>query len=162
MTLLYVAGMIVLLCFAFVLLFGAPYLPTLQPQVHAAFRLAGLKPGHTLLELGCGDGKVLVAAAKQGITTVGYELNPILYLLCRIRTWRYRKLVKVVYGNFWRRNWPPAEVIFVFLLPKYMQKLDKKIMQYEQKPVKLVSFAFTVPGKQTAAEESGLFLYRYR
>ena len=78
MTWLIVALAVILLCFSGVLLVGAPYLPTLTPQVAAALELAALRPGETLLELGCGDGKVLIAAAQQGYRAVGYELNPIL------------------------------------------------------------------------------------
>ena len=153
---------IALICFAGVVLFGAPYVPTLKPQVKAALELAGLKPGQTMLELGCGDGKVLVAAAKQGINTVGYELNPLLAAIAWARTRRYRKQVRIIWGDFWRAEWPPAEAIFTFLLPKYMKKLDKKVMRYGHTPVKLVSFAFTIPGKRPAKEKHGVYLYTYR
>src|ERR1700710_1767842 len=95
---------IVLVCFAGVLLVGAPYLPTLTPQVHAALELANLKPGETLLELGCGDGKVLIAAAQIGIHSVGYELNPLLALLAWLRTRRFGSSVKIVWGNFWTKD----------------------------------------------------------
>ena len=153
---------VVLACFCGVLLVGAPYLPTLTPQVKAALELADLRPGQTLLELGCGDGKVLIAAAKQGINTVGYELNPLLVIVAWIRTRRYRRQVRIIWGNFWRHPWPEAEAVFTFLLPKYMGKLNKKVMQYEHKPVKLVSFAFPIAGRQANAQKSGVYLYKYR
>jgi SAM-dependent methyltransferase len=151
----------VLACFAGVLLVGAPYLPTLSPQVDAAIKLSGLKSADTLLELGCGDGKVVLAAARQGITVVGYELNPLLAALAWLRTRRYRHNVTIIWGDFWRKPWPEAEGIFVFLLPKYMKKLDTKVMQYKHKPVKLVSFAFKIPDKAVSAEQKGLFVYDY-
>ncbi len=154
-------ALIVLICFTGVLLVGAPYLPTLTPQVKAAMALAELQTGQTLIELGCGDGKVLVAAAQQGAQVVGYELNPFLALICWLRTRRYRSQVRVVWADFWRADWPASDVIFTFLLPKYMKKLDKKIVQYNHKPVKLVSFAFAVPDKQPQQTDSGLFLYIY-
>jgi 16S rRNA A1518/A1519 N6-dimethyltransferase RsmA/KsgA/DIM1 with predicted DNA glycosylase/AP lyase activity len=153
--------LLILLCFGFVLLFGAPYLPTLAPQVRAALELANVKPGETLLELGCGDGKILLAAAHVGVKSVGYELNPILALIARIRTLKYRKTVTIIWGDFWQKPWPEAEAIFVFLLPKYMKKLDTKIMQSKHKPVKLVSFAFEVPGKTASEQKDGVFLYDY-
>src|SRR5579859_4724806 len=114
---------VLLMCFGGVLLVGAPYLPTLSPQVKVALDLANLEAGQTLLELGCGDGKVLIAAAKRGIKSVGYELNPIIAAVAWIRTRRYRKLVTVIWGDFWSRPWPEADAIFVFLLPRLMNKL---------------------------------------
>lgn len=153
--------LILILLFGFVVLFGAPYLPTLTRQTEAAFELLDLKPGQTLIELGSGDGKVLVAAAKRGISAVGYELNPLLVLISIGMTWRYRDKVKVIWGNFWWHKWPEADAIFTFLLPRYMKKLDKKITQYKHKPVKLVSFAFSIPGKKVVAQREGLFVYEY-
>lgn len=154
-------GLAVLFCFGFVLLVGAPYLPTLRPQVHAALELANVKPGHTLIELGCGDGKVLIAAAQVGVQAIGYELNPILAFIAWVRTRHYRQHVRIIWGDFWHASWPEADAIFTFLLPKYMNKLDKKITQYSYRPVKLVSFAFAVPDRAPAAEERGVFLYEY-
>lgn len=156
------AAGLILISFCGVLLFGAPYLPTLKPQVEAALALAEAQPGQTMLELGCGDGKVLIAAARRGLNAVGYELNPLLAGVAWLRTRRYRRQVRVIWGDFWRPSWPPAEVIFTFLLPRYMPKLNKKVMQYNHKPVKLVSFAFTVPGKRPVAEKQGVYLYKYR
>lgn len=153
-------GVLVLL-FGFVVFFGAPYLPTLTPQVDAALKLADLKKGQHLLELGCGDGKVLIAAAKQGLRVTGYELNPVLALISWFRTRRYKGQVRVVWGNFWQKKLPKADAVFVFLLPKYMSKLDKKVIQQSSKPVKLVSFAFKIPGKEIVVQKEGIFLYYY-
>lgn len=149
-------------CFGFVLLFGPPYLPTLNRQVVAALDMVDLGPGNTLLELGCGDGRVLLAAAERGWKVVGYELNPLLAAVAWLRTRRYGRQVRVICGNFWAVRWPPAEGIFVFLLQRQMNKLDTKIIQECHRPVKLVSFAFTVPGKQPVRQASGIYLYEYR
>lgn len=147
--------------FGGVLLVGAPYLPTLTPQVKTALELVDLKPGQTLIELGCGDGKVVVAAARKGIKVVAYELNPILVAVVWLRTRRYRKNVSLIWGDFWRRQWPPADAVFVFILPKYMDKLNKKLVQQAHKPVKLVSFAFAMSGKQADDEKNHVFMYIY-
>ncbi len=153
---------LVLLCFGFVLIFGAPYLPTLDEQVRVSLDLLDLKPGETMLELGCGDGRVLLAAAARGWKVVGYELNPLLALISWLRTRKYGSKVEVHLGDFWRAQWPPAEGIFGFILPKYMKKLDKKVMQECSKPVKVVSFAFAIKGRRPTTEQSGVFLYEYR
>lgn len=148
-------------CFTFVLLFGAPFLPTLRPQIDAALDLLDLSPGEMMLELGCGDGRVLSAAARRGIRSVGYELNPILVFIARLRTRRYGEQVSIVWGDYWRSDWPPAQGIFAFILPRYMGKLHKKIMRYTARPLRVASFAFEIPKKQPYTSTKGIFLYMY-
>lgn len=155
-----IAG-VVFIAFIFVIAFGAPYLPTLNKQIATALDLADLKPGQTLLELGSGDGRVWAAAAKKGYKAVGYELNPILVIYSWIRTRKYGQNVKIIWGNYWTSHWPEANGIFVFLLDKYMNKLDKKVIQEYGSNVKLVSFAFRIPDREAAKEQNGLYLYEY-
>lgn len=159
---LWIVVTILVVCFGLVVFVGPPYLPTLTPQMNVALDMLELKKGQTMLELGCGDGKVLIAAARRGWNVVGYELNPILVIICRLRTWRYRKQVRVVWGNFWLGTWPEVDGIFGFVLPKYMAKLDKKIMAWHTKPIKLASFAFTIPNREPLRTENGVFLYEYK
>lgn len=152
----------ILACFSFVLLVGAPYLPTLSKQLATSLELADLQPGQVLLELGCGDGRVLIAAARQGVRCVGYELNPLLFLLCKVRTWRYRHLVSVRLSDFWRADWPKADAVFGFILPRLMHKLDAKILSEKRGPLKVVSFAFAIPDKEPVVQRDGVFLYQYK
>jgi hypothetical protein len=152
--------LVVFVAFVFVIAFGAPYLPTLSPQVTTALDLIDLKPGETLLELGSGDGRILVAAAERGLNAIGYELNPLLVAYSWLRTRKYEGRVRVVWGNFWRKPLPPAEGIFTFLLNRYMTKLEAKILQ-ENPKTKLVSFAFQIPGRTPAKTKNGIFLYTF-
>ncbi len=162
MAIVLVAALIIL--FGFVAWVGPPYVPTLKQQIKSALDLLNLQPGQTIFELGSGDGRFARAAAKQGIRVVGYELNPMLVIYSKIVTWRYRDLVKIRWGNIWSKRWPEdADAIYAFLLDKFMPKLDKKITQtYPRKNIKLVSFAFEIPGKKPKKTKDGLFLYEYR
>jgi SAM-dependent methyltransferase len=156
------AGLLIVLLFTVVIAFGAPYLPTLSSRVEDALDLLDLKQGQTMLELGCGDGRLLVAAAKRGINSVGYELNPLLYLYARLRTWKYRSYASVKLGNYWRMEWPKADGMYVFLLQPYMSKLHKNVVQYSKgRKLKLVSFAFEITEIKPAKEINGMFLYKY-
>lgn len=151
------------LLFGVVVFFGAPYLPTKKKTVEDVFRLADIRPGQTLLELGSGDGRLLLAAARQGTYAIGYELNPLLVLWSWLITLRYRKYVKIHWGNYWLAKWSKTDVIYVFLLQKYMSKLDKKIVQtYAGRKVKLVSLAFTIPNRKPTKQTRELYLYTYR
>ncbi|MEO6760822.1 MAG: hypothetical protein ABI220_00380 [Candidatus Saccharimonadales bacterium] len=146
--------------FGGVLLFGAPYLPTLSKQAETALDLLDLRPHQTLLELGSGDGKVLVVAARRGLNVVGIELNPLLVIVSWLRTRRYHKQVRVIWGNFWRVDWPKVDGVYVFLLDRFMGRLDSRLNRL--KPIKLVSFAFQIPGRKPKIQKDGLFLYDYK
>jgi SAM-dependent methyltransferase len=157
---MYASIIILLLVLAFggVLLRGAPYLPTLEKQGRAALDLLNLQPGETLLELGSGDGKVLVLAARAGLNVVGVELNPFLVAVSWLRTLRYRRQVRIIWGDFWRVDWPECDGVFTFLLDRFMVKLDTRMRQV-RKP--LVSFAFQIPDRKADAVQAGVYLYKY-
>ncbi len=161
MTWLFALLVLIIGMFGFVLLFGAPYLPTLSSQKKTALELLDLKPGQTLVELGSGDGRMLSYAAQRGIKSIGYELNPLLVLYSKIATFKYRSLITIKLANFWAVPLPECDGIYVFLLDRYMLKLHNKITQEITTSVKLVSFAFSIPDNKAVTEKNGMYLYRF-
>ncbi len=160
---LLVVALVVAVLFGFVLLFGAPYVPTLRSQAELALDLLEVRPGQTLLELGVGDGKVAIAAARRGLHVVGIELNPLLAAIAWLRTRRYRRKVRIICGDYWRVAWPPeTDIVYAFLLQKYMARLDGHIEKWRSGPVKLASIAFQLPAKQPVAAKQSVFVYEYR
>ena len=117
-----------ILPFGFVLLFGAPYLPTRKAQAKEALDMLDLQEGEIFVDLGSGDGAVLIEAASRGLICYGYELNPFVWLISKARTRKFGKQVKIYCKNFWNVPLPKnTRGVFVFLLDKYMLKLDKKL-----------------------------------
>ncbi|HLZ15162.1 MAG TPA: class I SAM-dependent methyltransferase [Candidatus Saccharimonadales bacterium] len=143
-------------------LFGPPYVPTLTLPLKTALDLLDLKPGETLLDLGSGDGRVLLAAARRGWNAVGIEVSPLLVLVARIRTWRYRKQVRIIWGNYFLTRWPEADGIFAFMIQYQMKRLDERIEKWHKKPVRLASFAFEIPGKTPVGKRDAVSLYEYK
>ncbi len=160
--LIYLIFVVLVLCFASVILFGAPYVPTLSKQRQTALELMDLKPGQTLLEPGSGDGRVLLLAAKQGIKAVGIELNPIMYVVSKVITFKYRKNIKIIWGNFWLVKWPESDGVFLFLMDRWMPRFNKKMADTQKTPTKVTSFAYEIPGKKKVKEKAGVFLYLYK
>lgn len=151
------------LLLGFVVFFGPPYVPTLRRNLETALDLLELKPGQTMLELGSGDGRVLIAAAKRGVNVIGIELSPIWFVVSWLRTRRYRQRVRLICGNYFMVGWPPAEAIFTFMIPRQMAQLDRRIERWRGKrQVRLASFGFKIPGKKAAKVQNGVFLYNYK
>lgn len=154
-----IIGLLLALCFGGVLLVGAPYLPALTPQVNTALKLLDLQPGQTLFEIGSGDGKVLLAAAKQGIRVQGIEFNPLLVVVSMWRTRKYRDLVTISWGNVWQKELPLTDGIYIFGLDKVVEKLHTKIVQNSTKTVRVASVGFAIQSAKLEREENGVFLY---
>lgn len=153
---------IFILPFGFVILYGAPYLPTRKLQAQRALDMLNLKEGDVFVDLGSGDGAVLIEAASRGLICYGYELNPFVWLVSKLRTLKFGNQVHIYCKNFWNVPLPKdAKGVFVFLLDKYMPRLDAKLNSELKHGGKLLSYTFQVPGKEPSISENALFLYRY-
>jgi len=86
----------------------------------------------------------------------------VLVVISWLRTRRYRKQVRIIWGNYFVVKWPPAEAIFTFMLPRQMAKLDMRIARWHKAPVKLASFSFAIPGRKPIAQKDGVLLYEYK
>ena len=152
---------LVFLIFGLIPLKGAPWLPSLKPHRQAAFDLLKLKPGQTIIDLGCGDGRFLKAAAKRGYYGVGYELNPFMFAISWMVTRRYPGRVKIYFGDFWKADISQADAIYVFLFDRYMKQLDEKIKAEAKPGLLLASHTFKIPDKKPIADQYGVYLYKY-
>ncbi len=162
MTILWIILCILVVPFGFVLLYGAPYLPTRKRQAEQALDLSGLKEGDIFVDLGSGDGAMLLAAARRGYICYGYEMNPLVWLVSKLRTARFGSSVHIYCKNFWKVPLPDdTKAVFVFLLDKYMSRLDEKLNAELSKGGVLVSYTFQIPGKKPDRRRGLLYLYRY-
>ncbi len=124
--------LIILLPFLLVIFFGAPYVPTFTQDLHDIFREIHLPQKAVVVDLGSGDGRLLVIAAKKGYTAIGYEINPILWA---ISVWRLRKYPRAhtYLKSLWKADVRNADLVFTFLNKIYAGKLEKKLLD-EMKP----------------------------
>lgn len=159
-TFLFLVFFVLVICFGVVIFIGAPYLPTRSREVDTALKLLNLKKGQTFYELGSGDGKVLLVASSHGLKCVGYELNPVLFLISKIRTYKHAD-IEVKLANFWKADISDADGVFVFLMDRYMSKLDRKLKNESKTGLKLASYNFKIRGKEPVDENDGVFLYQY-
>ncbi|MBI3984126.1 hypothetical protein HY346_02390 [Candidatus Microgenomates bacterium] len=140
---------------------GAPWLPSHRLAVKRGLELLNLKPGQLLVDLGSGSGTVLLLAAQQGIRSIGYEISPVLWLWSWLRTRRYRRLVTIKFGNYWHQPLPVADGIYVFLMERFMPKLDQKLKSELSRPTSVVSFGFKIGARPIVERRFNVYLYRY-
>ena len=140
---------------------GAPYVPILRRDYEPVLDLADLKPGQTIVDLGSGDGRLLRAAAARGYQAIGYEINPFLVAVSWLVTWRYRRLVRVRLADFWHTPLPPADAVYVFLIDRYMTRLDHKLSQELTRPTPVISFVFQIPGRRPSRRTRNAYRYEY-
>ncbi len=153
--------LIVAVLFGLGAIFGAPYLPVLKAEHDNLLDMCELDPGDTLLDLGSGDGRFLKAAAKRGYIAIGYEINPILYVISRLITYRQRNAVTIYLGDYWHKQLPEAKAIYVFLIDRYMKRLDKKLSKEIKSPTNVISFVFAIPNRKPDLSTRNAFRYRY-
>lgn len=123
--------------------------------------LADLKEGDRLLDLGSGTGGLLITAARRGISGVGIELNPLLWAYSQLRIWPYRRQIQIKLGNYWQLDWPVVDCIYVFLIDRYMPKLDRELTSRLKQPTKVASYVFKIPGKKPVRRLHNAQLYLY-
>ncbi len=140
---------------------GAPYVPILHRDSERILKLSGLKPGQTLVDLGSGDGRLMRAAAAQGIRCIGYEINPYLVWISRLVCWRYRKLVTVHTADLWSIKLPPADVIYIFILERYMERLEQKFTTELTHPTTVISYIFRLPSKTPIHQTHNTYTYEF-
>ncbi len=147
----------------------APWVPVPKKELRRILGLAELKTGEVFYDLGCGDGRVVFAAAEiPGVQAVGIELALPMYLVCRIKqvVWPEARRAKIRLANFFRVDLQHADVIYLFGVPRTLRTRLTNKLKAECKPgTRVLSYAFPVDGWSSMAEDvhpqSGVTIYRY-
>lgn len=154
-----IIGIAVLIPFLLVSFVGAPYVPTHKKNLEAVFNSIKLPKDALIIDLGSGDGRLLVFAARKGYRVVGYELNPFLVLVSRIRLRKYEN-ARVHMQNFWQADVSQADLVFTFLATKFMDKLNKVIVPKMKKDSYFASYAFEIPDLELLHKQNSVNMYK--
>lgn len=139
---------------------GAAPIPSRGSTVQSIMRLAEIKPGQKLYDLGSGDGRILFAAAKQGATCIGFEINPFLFWYTRLRTLITRaSRVKVRRSDFWQNSISDADLVTVYLVPSAMARLQSKARAELRPGTKIIAAVYPFPDWSPVKRDGKAFLY---
>ncbi|MEX2511540.1 MAG: class I SAM-dependent methyltransferase [Cyclobacteriaceae bacterium] len=109
-----------------------PYVPTPDNVVEAILELANVSESDVLYDLGSGDGRIPIAAAKNhGAKAVGIELNPEHVRLAKtnVKKAGLGDKVKIIEGDIFKTDFNEATVLTLYLFPEINERLKPKIFK---------------------------------
>ena len=127
----------------------APWAPSHKIHLKRALNLAELKSGENFYDLGCGDGRTVICAAKHfGAHATGVELAFPMFLIARLRVWLSKASnANIVFGDLFREDLSNADVIYVYGMPNALEHKLRTKLESECKPeTRIVSFMFEIRG----------------
>lgn len=143
---------------------GAGWEPTSRKKVKLMLDLSGVGPSDVVYDLGSGDGRVVMEAAKAyKATAVGVEADPlrVAYSRLAISLRRLDPKAKVVWGNFFHADISEATVVTVFLTQGTNQRLKPKLLTELRPGTRVVSYVWTFDGWAPAAQDEANELALY-
>jgi hypothetical protein len=130
----------------------APFVPVPSAVLPEIAKALEIGENSVVYDLGCGDGKVLIACSKvqSKARYVGYEISLAIFLLAWIRIFRVKKSrsMKILRKNFFGENLSKATHVFTYLMPKQMEQLEKKFEQELKPGTRLVTCTFPLKEKE--------------
>lgn len=133
---------------------GAPSVPTPKKVAARMIALADIKPGQRVYDLGCGDGRLVFAAAAEGAEAIGLEISPPAFLWAILRKFWLKAKGRVLFRDFLWVNLRPADVIFIYLFPTTIKFFLQRKFRRELKPgTRVISYSFEIPGLTLVSKE---------
>ncbi len=146
----------------------APFVQTPLEVAKKMLDISQIRPGEVLYDLGCGDGRLIILAAKEiGAKATGIELREDLIERARteIKRLNLEDKVNVIQGNFFDVPISDADVVTLYLTSSANERLRPKLEAELKNGVRVVSHDFKVPGWKPNAvynELLGHTIYSYR
>jgi protein-L-isoaspartate O-methyltransferase len=128
---------------------AAPYVPSPQLVVTEMLKLANVGPSDFVIDLGSGDGRIVLTAAKQfGARGLGVEIQEDLLKASNesARTQGLADRVRFVKQDLFKANVAPATVVTMYLIPETVEKLRDKLLAELRPGARIVSHDYTFAG----------------
>lgn len=124
-----------------------PYVPTPPEVVNRMLKMADIKPSDFVMDVGCGDGRMVVAAARiYKVHGLGVDINPERIEEAKRNAAQAGVADKVEFriGNLYDTDLSPADVLVMYLLPRINLELRPKILATTKPGTRIVSHAFSM------------------
>lgn len=143
-----------------------PFIPTADAVVDGMLKLAGVKSTDVVYDLGCGDGRIVIAAAKNyGAHGVGVDINPerVREARANARKAGVESLVKFEENDLFQADIRNATVVMIYLDPDVNLRLRPKLLKELRPGSRVVSHSWDMgdwrPDKEEVVERRHIFLW---
>jgi cyclopropane fatty-acyl-phospholipid synthase-like methyltransferase len=142
-----------------------PYVPSPQFVVDKMIELAGVKPGDLVYDLGSGDGRIVITAAKMGAKAVGFEIDGDLVGESRtnIKKAGVEALAEIRHQDILTVDFSAATVVTMYLLPDVNLQLKPNLLSQLKPGARIVSHSFSMgdwqPDKTERVEGRTIYLW---
>ncbi len=144
LVIIFLIGFVVITA-AYFIRFDVPAVPSPSAIARAMVEAAEMKGTETVMDLGAGDGRILIEAKRRfpGITAIGYELVPTIWWLGSLRVWWSGQHIDWRCADAMDADVRQANIIFLYVTPEMMQRLEEKFDRELRMGTKVVSHVFT-------------------
>ncbi|MEI6510691.1 MAG: methyltransferase domain-containing protein [Candidatus Uhrbacteria bacterium] len=141
--------------------YGGPYVVSRSEHVDAMIRLAKLTPADRITDLGSGDGRIVIAAASEGVAdALGIEINGALVKASEFSSHRLGlKNARFVRESFWKSNISDRTVVFLYQVPYAMRKLETKLQEELPPGARVISNDFKFVNWKPIEEHGRIRIY---
>ncbi|NXO03500.1 F173B methyltransferase, partial [Rhinopomastus cyanomelas] len=124
-----------------------PFVPATSTQIQNVLKMLENRSG-SVVDIGSGDGRIVIAAAKRGFKAAGYELNPWLVWYSRYCAWRggVHQNTTFYISDLWKVSFSQYTNVVVFGVPQMMSQLEKKLEEELECNARIVACRFPFPG----------------
>lgn len=167
LTLLAIIFFLFILTFAIAGLSAAPWVPARAQDIARFMEAGNIQPGDIVIDLGCGDGRLLFAAKKLGAAhAIGYEISLLPFCIAHVRRMFTPAHLRptIYYKNFWHADLSNATTVYTFLMPASFERLLKKFRAELPPHARVINYVWPFPGltpEQVFEAPRALKLYRY-
>lgn len=154
-TLIIGSGLIILASFALaiaiinlllLLLIRVPYVNTPPEYLDKIIANIKISKGATIYDLGCGSGDFLRLVERfEPAKRIGLEISPWAYFVATIKNWRLKRTV-IKLKDFFKEDVSAADFVYVYLLPRLMDKISEKLKQELKTGTQVVTVGSALPG----------------
>jgi methylase of polypeptide subunit release factors len=144
------------------LLKGAPFIPTKVQGVEKLLSMIHEKSRQKLVDIGSGDGRIVIAAAKRGIQSDGIEINPLLVWWSRrkIKEQHLEHLASIHSQDLWKTDFSSYDIATIFGVPYIMGRLEQKLLKEMRTGSQVISLGFQFPNWPPKEKRGAFYLYQ--